>query len=83
MAAYPHHSAQLDEYGLLPWCCFRAHLDGRSLGYAEGIAVGRRQVQDESWSFACAIVNGAAKSVDILAARRKGYTIPEWAGGQR
>ncbi len=68
-----------DEYGLLPRCCFLAHLDGRSVGYAEGITKGRRQVQDESWSLACQVVNGAAKSIDVMAARAKPYTIPRWA----
>lgn len=72
-------TSHLGEYGLLPLCCFRAHLDGRSLGYAEGIIVGRRQVQDDSWSLACKVVNGAAKSIDVMAARSKPYTIPEWA----
>lgn len=71
------------EHELLPLCCFQAHLDGRTIGHAEGVAEGRRQVQDESWNLACQIVNGAAKSIDILAARRKPYARPEWAGANR
>jgi len=69
----------LDEYGLLQQCCFRSHLEGRSIGYAEGISEGRRQVQDESWTLACQVVNGAARSIDVMAARAKPYTIPRWA----
>lgn len=71
VAASLNGTPQVDEYGLLPLCCFRAHLDGRSLGYADGVTEGRRQVQDESWSLACRIVNNAGRSVDVMAARRK------------
>jgi hypothetical protein len=60
-----------DTAGMLPLCCFRAHVDGRALGYVEGVTEGRRQVQTESWELACEVVRGAARSVDIMAARRR------------
>lgn len=73
----PH--AQLDPSGLLPMHCFRAYLDGLTAGYAEGYAKGCADHADESWSLACEVVNGAAKSIDVMAARAKPYTIPRWA----
>lgn len=64
-------TASTDESGLLPPCCFRAYLDGRSTGHAEGYAQGRADHIAEYWAKTQQIVRNAARSIDTTEARRK------------
>jgi hypothetical protein len=59
-----------DTAGLLQLCCFRAHLDGRALGYVEGVTEGRRQVQTESWELARTQSTAIETALAALPARR-------------
>lgn len=56
---------------LAPRWVFRAILDAEGRAYQRGYAQGRADLSAESWELSRRIVNNAAKSIDVMAARAK------------
>ncbi len=73
--------AAVDEHGLLPLCCSAARSDGFIAGVAEGHAAGMEAVRADLDAAAVEVVRGAARSLDVMAARCRPYAVPSWAGG--
>ncbi len=71
--------AAVDEFGLLPLCCSVARSDGFIAGIVEGHAAGRQEVLDNIDADAAQAARGAARSIDVMAARAKPYMTPGWA----
>ncbi len=71
--------AARDEHGLLPLCCSVARSDGFIEGHVTGFAAGMEAVRADLDAAAVEVVRGAARSLDVAAARRRPYEVPGWA----
>ncbi len=69
---------QRDEAGLLAGCCWTAFNSGRLVGWVEGHAADRQSVYDDIDATANEVVANAARSINVVAARRKHAA--RWSG---
>lgn len=64
----PCHS---DEFGLMDLACMRQLLEAEERAYARGYAAGRASLEAEIHAEVAQIARNAAKSIDVIAARRR------------
>ncbi len=68
-----------DPAGNLDLRCLRTVLDAETRAFLRGYASGRESVWAEIDASAAEVVGNAARSIDVMAARRRPYVIPDWA----